>query len=251
VLTIDQLQRALAAAGLEAPVRADEVTGSTNDTAREMAEAGSPEWTLVTASHQTAGRGRLGREWLDRRGSALMFSVVLRPSLPPERAGLVPLLAGVAMARAAREATGADVRCKWPNDLMLGDAKIGGILAESVVGDGRLRFVVVGVGVNLGDPPAGVERAGALPAGQEPLLRAFLGELTALYEPADPGFGDSVLSAYREVSATIGRQVEATTVEGSRVSGTAVDVDDRGDLIVETAEGPRAVAFGEIAHLTR
>src|SRR5882724_10065658 len=109
-----------------------------------MAQAGAPEWTLVTAAHQTAGRGRLGREWVDRRGSALMFLFVLRPPLPPERAGMVPLLVGVAMARAARDTTGADVRCTWPNDLMLGEAKVGGILAESVVGDGRLRFVVVG-----------------------------------------------------------------------------------------------------------
>ena len=251
MLTIDQLERALTAAGLEAPVRADEVTGSTNDTAREMAEGGAPEWTLVTTAHQTAGRGRLGRGWLDRPGSALMFSFVLRPPLPPERAGLVPLLAGVAMARAARESTGADVRCKWPNDLMLGDAKVGGILAESVVGDGGLRFVVVGVGVNLGEPPADVERAGALPTGEERLLRAFLDAASTLYRPRHLAFGDDVLTAYREISATIGREVEATTVEGSRVIGTAVDVDDRGGLIVETAQGARTVAFGEIAHLTR
>ena len=251
MLTIDQLERALTAAGLEAPVRADEVTGSTNDTARVMAEAGAPEWTLVTAAHQTAGRGRLGRDWLDRAGSALMFSFVLRPPMPAARAGLVPLLAGVAMARAARDATGADVRCKWPNDLMLGEAKVGGILAESVVGDGRLRFVVVGVGVNLGEPPADVERAGALLTGEETLLRAFLVAATTLYEPRHPAFGDRVLAAYREVSATIGREVEATTVDGSLVTGTASDVDDRGDLIVDTAQGPRTVAFGEIAHLTR
>ena len=131
MLSVTELERALADLGLEAPVRFDEVTGSTNATALEMAEAGAPEWTLVAAGHQTAGRGRLGRTWTDRAGAALMFSFVVRPSLEPERAGLIPLLAGAAMAAAIRDVAGVDVRCKWPNDLLVGDSKVGGILVES------------------------------------------------------------------------------------------------------------------------
>ena len=133
MLSTTELERAFADPGLEAPVRFDEVTGSTNATALGMAEAGAPEWTLVAAGHQTAGRGRLGRTWMDRAGAALMFSFVVRPPLEPERAGLIPLLAGAAMAAAIRDVAGADVRCKWPNDLLVGDAKVGGILVESSV----------------------------------------------------------------------------------------------------------------------
>ena len=79
MLSVTELERALADLGLEAPVRFDEVTGSTNATALGMAEAGAPEWTLVAAGHQTAGRGRLGRTWTDLAGGALLFSFVLRP----------------------------------------------------------------------------------------------------------------------------------------------------------------------------
>ncbi len=120
MLSVTDLERALADLGLEAPVRFDEVTGSTNATALGLAESGAPEWTLVAAGHQTAGRGRLGRTWTDRPGAALMFSFVVRPSLEPERGGLIPLLAGAAMAVAIRDVAGVNVRCKWPNDLLLG-----------------------------------------------------------------------------------------------------------------------------------
>ena len=85
MLSVTELERAFADLGLEAPVRFDEVTGSTNATALGMAEAGAPEWTLVAAGHQTAGRGRLGRTWTDRAGAALMFSFVVRPTLEAVR----------------------------------------------------------------------------------------------------------------------------------------------------------------------
>jgi BirA family biotin operon repressor/biotin-[acetyl-CoA-carboxylase] ligase len=110
VLNEDALARALAAAGLSAPVRWDDVTASTNATALALAADGCPTWTLVGAGHQTAGRGRHGRTWVDRPGAALMCSVVLRP-WEPERVGLVSLAAGAAIAEAASEASGLDVRC--------------------------------------------------------------------------------------------------------------------------------------------
>jgi BirA family biotin operon repressor/biotin-[acetyl-CoA-carboxylase] ligase len=102
LLSEAELERSLAAAGLQAPVRFEEVTGSTNAAALELAEGGAPEWTLVAAGHQTRGRGRLGRTWVDQPGDALMFSFVLRPArIDPEHAGLIGLLAGWAMRRCA------------------------------------------------------------------------------------------------------------------------------------------------------
>ena len=143
------LERAARTAGLAAPVRWDEVTGSTNATAAAMAREGAPEWTLVGAGHQTAGRGRRDRTWQDRPGGALMVSVVLRPALEPVDAGLLSLLAGAAWAEAIEGVGGPTVRCKWPNDLMAGDDKVGGILAESLVEGDRLASVVIGSGINL------------------------------------------------------------------------------------------------------
>lgn len=245
LLSEAELERALATAGLDAPVRFDEVTGSTNATALELAEADAPEWTLVAAGHQTAGRGRLGRTWTDRPGAALMFSFVLRPAIDPEHTGLVPLLAGVAMAAAIRDVAGVVVRCKWPNDLLLRDAKVGGILVESSVAGGRVRHAVVGIGVNL-DPPAGVAAATGLgDVGPAALLAAFLVRFHDGYVRLPRG----VAAAWTEVSATLGRDVEVMRLDGPPVRGRAVLVDERGALVIETANGLATVTSGEVEHL--
>ncbi len=251
MLSAQDLERALAAAGLAAPVRADEVTGSTNATALAMAEEGAPEWTLVSTAHQTAGRGRLGRQWEDRPGSALMCSFVLRPRLESRQAGLLTLLAGAALAEASRS-LGADAGCTWPNDLMTPDGKAGGILAESAVSDGALRHVAVGTGVNLGEPPAGVPGASAL-AGVEaaPLLEAYLGAFASRYRPGEPGFADEVVAAARDVSLTLGTDVEAARAGGERVAGRAVDLDEEGGLVVDTGSGLVTIAFGEVVRVRR
>jgi BirA family biotin operon repressor/biotin-[acetyl-CoA-carboxylase] ligase len=242
------LERALAAAGLEAPVRFDEVTGSTNATAVEMAERGSPEWTLIAARHQTAGRGRLGRGWADE-GDGLLFSLVLRPEVAPSLVGLIPLLAGASMAQAIRLRTGEPVTCKWPNDLLLDEAKVGGVLAESRVQNGAIRYVALGIGVNVGAAPirgsAGLEGR----VDRSELLSSFLVRFSERYVPAHPAFAQGVLSAWRQLASTIGRTVTATTTEGLRVEGRAVDVDEHGGLVVETDEGDVPVSSGQIEHL--
>ena len=244
------MTRAVRKAGIEVPLRYDEITESTNTRALALAGEGAPEWTVVVAGHQTAGRGRLGRTWLSEPGAALLCSVVLRPDLEPSRAGLLTLLAGVAMAEAARVACDAEVRCKWPNDLMVGERKAGGILAESAVAGARLAHVVIGAGVNVTAAPADVPGAGSL-GGRDPaaLLQSFLWCLRQRYRPADDGFAGDVLGAYRRVSATIGQRVRATTTDGRRIAGTATDVDANGNLLVESDGETDVVAHGEIAHL--
>jgi BirA family biotin operon repressor/biotin-[acetyl-CoA-carboxylase] ligase len=249
VLSEHALSRALEMVGLDAPVRFDEVTGSTNRTALAMAENGAPEWTLVAAAHQTEGRGRLGRGWVDVPDRALMFSLVLRPRLSADRAGTLPLLAGWAMASACRAASGAEIRCKWPNDLIASSGKIGGILAESVLDGDRLDHVVLGVGVNLGVPPPGVAGAAAIDADAETLLGSFLAVFVPVYTPEDPGFASSIVERYRPLCGTIGRSVRATTTAGDLVEGDAVDVDDTGALVVRTSHGLEMVRSGEIEHL--
>jgi BirA family transcriptional regulator, biotin operon repressor / biotin---[acetyl-CoA-carboxylase] ligase len=245
VLNEDALQRALSAAGLTAPVRWDEVTESTNATALAMAEEGAPAWTLVAAGHQTAGRGRQGRAWRDRPGSALMFSLVLRPAWEPEAVGIVSLAAGAAMAEAASELSTREVRCKWPNDLMAGGSKVGGILGEAEVEAGRIGHIVLGIGVNL-DEPEDVAGAGAIgTVDEEVLLTAFLRRFRSMIE----GSPEEILSRWRAVSATLGRRVEATTVGGDTASGVATDLDETGALLIETGGGLVRVAFGEIQHL--
>jgi BirA family transcriptional regulator, biotin operon repressor / biotin---[acetyl-CoA-carboxylase] ligase len=239
------LERALDAAGLEAPVRFEEVTGSTNETALHLARSGSPEWTVVAAGHQTAGRGRLGRTWSDRAGRALMFSIVLRPTVDPDLAGLIPLLAGSAMAGAIAEVAGVEVRCKWPNDLLIGFEKVGGILVESSIERGRIRHAVLGVGVNLEPPPDIGSATGIGDVDAPRLLGTFLHRFHDGYARL-PG---DVVEAWSDVSATLGRDVRADRVEGVALRGKAVAVDGRGALVIETPDGRVAITSGEIDHL--
>ena len=245
MLNEDALARALAAAGLSAPVRWDDVTGSTNAIALALAAEGAPAWTLVGAGHQTAGRGRLGRTWVDRPGAALLCSVVLRPSWGTDRFGLAALAAGTAMAGAASEMSGLEVRCKWPNDLLVGGEKVGGILSEAHASIEGIAHVVVGVGVNL-DAPDGVDGAGAIGIVEmEDLLTAFLRRLRELLE----GRVAEVVARWRAVSDTLGRDVEATTVSGDTIRGVAVDLDETGALLVDSDGGRVRVTSGEIHHL--
>ena len=214
MLNEDALRRALRTAGLAAPVRWDDVTASTNATALEMAAEGAPEWTLVAAGHQTAGRGRHGRAWVDRPGAALMCS--RRP-----QAAVGAGSRRAALARRGRRHGGGrvggvrarDVRCKWPNDLLVGESKVGGILGESEITDGRIGHVVLGIGVNL-DPPDDVpgaggdrrRRRGGAPDRFPPRFRRMV-----------EGSPDEIVRRWRALSATLGQRVEATTVGGDTV----------------------------------
>jgi BirA family biotin operon repressor/biotin-[acetyl-CoA-carboxylase] ligase len=249
VLTRDDLLAALAAIHESASVRADEVTGSTNETAAAMAEAGAPAWSLVAAAHQTAGRGRLDRGWVDVPGRAVLLSVVLRPEVAPNRVGLLALAGGAAMARAIRSTTGRQVACKWPNDLLLDGRKVGGVLATSRIHGGRVAWVVIGVGVNV-DAPPGIEGAGALgEVDPRALVVAFVTELHRIVEATEVPLDARVRSAWLPVASTIGELVEATTTDGAVVVGRAVAVDGFGGLVLSTDHGERTVAFGDVRHL--
>jgi BirA family biotin operon repressor/biotin-[acetyl-CoA-carboxylase] ligase len=244
------LEAAVRAAGIEVPPVWRDETGSTNDDAGRLAAQGAPEWTVVAAGHQVEGRGRLGRSWSDAPGKALMFSVVLRPEPDPDRAPLLSLLAAVDLISSVGSRR---LRSKWPNDLMVEDRKVGGILVEARVAAGRVEHAVVGIGLNLGMQPndfplevrnrATSLRAERIAAEAGSILRRFLANLRIPREPKE------ILAAYRPVCATLGRRVRAGTVAGQEVEGRAIDLDDRGGLVVETPDGPRRVGFGEVLHL--
>jgi BirA family biotin operon repressor/biotin-[acetyl-CoA-carboxylase] ligase len=247
-MTSTELERALAVAGLDAPVRWREVTGSTNTLAAELAESGAPEWTIVGAGHQTAGRGRRGRAWLDRPGRSLMTSFVLRPPLPPDALGLLTVLAGASWAEAASETTGLEVRCKWPNDLLIGEAKVGGVLAESSVAGGGVRWVVVGSGINLA--PSGIEGSASLGEVDRPaLLGSFLARFRRGYETPPEALAEDVLERWSAVSATLGERVSALGTDGRRTQGVATAVDGSGRLILDVGGRRVTVASERIEHL--
>lgn len=251
-------------------VRVVEETGSTNADLAALAGEGAPEGTVLAAESQRAGRGRLGRAWNAPPRSGLMFSVLLRPGdgVPPARLGWLPLLTGVAVAAAVRTVTGRSgegfegggksvaAGLKWPNDLLVGERKLAGILAEKTDD-----AVVVGVGLNvslreheLPVPTAtSLVLEGAAVSDREILLRAALRELALRYTEwraadGDPD-GSGLRAAYREHSATLGREVRMELPGGGSVTGTAVDVDTEGRLVVGTDGGEKAFTAGDVVHV--
>ena len=243
----DSLRRAVLAAGIEAESRWSDETGSTNSDLLALAEKGAPEWTVVATGHQNAGRGRLGRSWDDVPGSSLLVSVLLRPSIDPDRAPLLSLLAAVVML----EASGVpEMRSKWPNDLVVGERKAGGILAEASVADAAVRHVVVGTGVNLSTPEVPDATSIAEEGGDpdaERILTRYLAGLRGEWER--PGFPGGVVERYAAICSTLGRRVRAEQAGGSAVEGVTTGLDDRGGLLVETADGTVTLSFGEVTHL--
>ena len=211
-------------AGRFADVRWFAELDSTTRLAADLARAGAPDGVVVGADHQTAGRGRRGRTWESRPGASLLVSVILRPA-----PALVTLAAGVAAAEACEAVAGAAVRLKWPNDLLLDGAKLGGILSELVAG-----AAVVGLGINLAWAPAGAACLGP-GVDRAALLHAYLAGLVSA--------GD-VLDRYRHRCTTLGREVRVELPGGS-LEGVATDVDQDGRLLV----GGRAIAAGDVVHL--
>jgi BirA family biotin operon repressor/biotin-[acetyl-CoA-carboxylase] ligase len=218
-----------------ADVRWFESIDSTNRYLLDRAAAGAPEGTVAVADAQTAGRGRLGRAWLAPPGAALLVSVLLRPIVPPERVHLVTLAAALAAVDALPR-TGALV--KWPNDVVIDDRKLAGVLAEA---DGA-GAVVVGMGLNVrGDwfPPELQEHATAVAADRAELLVAWLRAYDARL-----GRLDRVVADVAACSATLGRRVRVT-VAGGTFEGTARALTDEGFLVVDD----RVVAAGDVVHL--
>jgi BirA family biotin operon repressor/biotin-[acetyl-CoA-carboxylase] ligase len=239
-------------------------TGSTNaDLLARAADPGSPEGQVLVAEEQTAGRGRLGRSWSSVPGASLTFSVLLRPAtVPAARRGWLTLLAGVAVASAVRSVAGVDAMLKWPNDVLAGDRKLAGILAEQTP-DGSA--VVIGTGLNVAAAPGEIPvsaaglaatslRAEGATVSREDLLLGMLTELERWYVAfrADPDPERSGLrDAYRSLSGTLGRTVRVELPAGRVVTGVARDIDAEGRLLV--ADGPgdsvTPVSAGDVVHV--
>ncbi|MES5816628.1 biotin--[acetyl-CoA-carboxylase] ligase [Streptomyces sp. RG80] len=250
--------------GLYCDVDVVQRTGSTNADLVNLAVKGDAEQgAVLVAEEQTAGRGRLDRQWTAPARSGLFFSVLLKPAeVPVARWGWLPLLTGVAVATGLSRAAGVDTALKWPNDLLVTvggeERKAGGILAERAGDDG----VVIGVGINvtlredeLPVPQAGsLLLAGAVTTDRDPLLRAVLRSLEEWYDRWRAAGGDPATSGLQETyaagCATLGRTVRAELPGDRSITGEAVAVDGDGRLVIATKDGVQEpVGAGDIVHL--
>ena len=231
-------------------------TTSTNDHAAMLARQGAPDGTLVIADEQTAGRGRRGRVWLAPPRSSLLCSLILRPHLTPNQAPRLTMLAAVAAVCAIR-ALGLPATIKWPNDVMVNERKVGGILTETAIEGDHLEYAIVGIGLNVNikatdlasiSPQATslmVESGRRL--SRQRILRLLLAEFGLRYQGMGRDGGLAVFEEWQTLMSTIGRQVTVFLGEES-VSGLVEGVDADGALLLRQCDGQRVrVTIGEVS----
>lgn len=201
---------------------------------------------MAVAQHQSAGRGRLGRTWEAPAGASLLASVLLRPQVPQTRWHLLSAAVALAACDALEAAAGLRPSIKWPNDLVVDDLKLAGILAEAI----PPAVVVVGIGCNLNWPADALVAGGTavnvvtgMAPDRDAVLAAFLDNLAGWY--ADLG---TTASAYRQHCGTIGRLVRVE-VSDETFTGRALDVDNDGHLLVDVGACVRTVAAGDVIHV--
>jgi len=223
---------------------------STNGLASTLAASGCPDGTVVVAGMQTSGRGRLGRHWHSGCGG-LWFSVVLRPRLSPRTAQVLTFLGAVAAARALKS-LGVPVELKWPNDLVWRGRKMGGILTESVVSGGRMKYAVTGIGINVSggsaDLPAEIRgsavtasSATGKPVEAGALLRRILSNMDALYSRlGGPGGPKALVEEWGVLAEGAGKRV-VLQEGGRRWEGTVSGFGADGSLIMLTGKGEKKV----------
>ena len=230
--------------------------GSTNDIARTLAATGAAAGSTVMAEHQTAGRGRMGRNWSAPKESALLFSVVLRPAAYEQAApGSLPLRVGLAVVRAVRAVTGVQLHVKWPNDLVTATgAKVGGILCEASTGTERDSFVIAGIGINvrarewspdLSERATSLDEITGTTCDRVALLGAIARELHPLFTAPLQPLTLAELSEYDGLDALKGRAITVHHAS-SMTSATAEGIDADGALRILGEAGAERVTSATV-----
>jgi BirA family biotin operon repressor/biotin-[acetyl-CoA-carboxylase] ligase len=253
----------LAALAPDLVVEVLDTTTSTNAVAADRARAGAPEGLVVVAEHQTAARGRLDRTWETPPRSSVLFSMVLRPTVPPASWPWLPLLTGHTVTKALR-GEGYDAGVKWPNDVLIArpdgqGKKIVGILVERIeTPDGPAAVVGVGLNVSLTEDELPVPTATslAIESGVEPdrtaLLVTLLRSLREAYDAWQVGGEEATArlrTSYAAACVTLGRDVRVELPGGTELTGRATGVDPGGRLIVTGPAGETAVGAGDVVHV--
>lgn len=214
---------------------------STQNAAKILAEEGASEGTTVVAETQTEGRGRIGRVWASPPGG-IYLSVILRPDIRPSDVLRFPLIAGVAVAQAIELVTGIEPKLKWPNDIIVGGKKAGGILAEMSAEMDRVNYIIIGIGINVNTDKARFGRKSEWTAtslkeecGKEvpraKLVQDILAQLESLYEDCKRFGFEPIRRKWKALSNTIGSQV-SISIGKERLKGEAIDIDEEGALIL-------------------
>ena len=233
-----------------------ECVDSTNEEAKRGGDAGDGHGTVYSASRQSAGKGRRGRSWFSQSEENLYFTILLRPDMEPEKISMLTLVMAHAVAMGIRQATGAEPRIKWPNDILIGNKKVCGILSEMKLEDRAAAYCVIGVGINIGQtsfPEELQEKATSLcmegltvDAGTllKGVLRAFEKDYEAFLNSGDIA---PILGDYNAHLAGKGSLVRVLEPSGE-YEGKSLGVNSRGELLVEREDGTiQQVYAGEVS----
>ena len=224
-------------------------TDSTMIVAREKGDGGAPHFSVVIADIQGKGRGRLERHWISSEGG-LYFTIVLRPALPPDKVFQINFLASLVLVRVMNRLFDVNARVKWPNDILIHEKKVCGMISEMAMKNNRIDYISLGIGINVNNRPE-IEEPNACslkavlgrPVSRCLVLKTFLDDFEhALTRERDTM---SLIREWKEEAITLGRQVKVVTINDVH-HGRAVDVDADGALVLETADGKRVrVIYGD------
>ena len=216
---------------------------STNTTAYKFAKEGAFEGTAIIAEKQTKGRGRLSREWTSPKNKGIYTSIILRPNMAPYQAPGITLVAAVSVAEALRSSTGIEASIKWPNDILINNKKIAGILTEMEAESDSIKFIILGIGINLNAKFTELPK-GSTSAFEELHRKVLRFEIAvALFQKLEENYNifnkegfSPIRDKWHDLSATLGRRVRATCIN-RKIEGEAVGIDTDGALKIRLDNG--------------
>jgi len=231
-----------------------ETIDSTNACARTLGDADTPEGAVVITDYQTNGRGRQGRSWLAEPESSILFSVLLRPPVQLEMAGLLTLFASTAVARAVEQSVSISVECKWPNDLLIRDKKFCGILLENSLQQSGLAYAIIGTGINvnqqsfpdeIGDRATSLALETGKTHDRKKLFHAVVREMDKLYGDVRTGDFSSIVTEWTRRCSMFGRSIRVQQHDRT-IEGTAVRLNFDAGLVISTSDGLQTIYAGDV-----
>ncbi|MBW1812597.1 MAG: biotin--[acetyl-CoA-carboxylase] ligase [Deltaproteobacteria bacterium] len=221
---------------------------STMDVARNMAKDDCPHFTVIIAESQTKGRGRLKRKWISEEGG-LYFTIVLRPDVPITLVHMVNFCASLSLAKILQNHFSLNAKVKWPNDVLVDDKKISGLLSEMEADDNGIYFVNIGIGINVNNDPA-LEEPNATSLkkllGKDVLRKTILSLFLDEFENSlNLSNVNKIMSQWKKYTMTLGKEVRIVTSRET-TEGTAIDVDESGALILKLEDGSlKKIIYGD------
>jgi birA, biotin-[acetyl-CoA-carboxylase] ligase region len=256
-MNIESLKQQITSKEIGCDVYFQEEVTSTNTLAKELAIAGKPSGTLVVTDFQSQGKGRRGKTWIAPKGKDIFMSLLLRPAIRPTKAPMLTLVMGLSVAQAVNDYLGVDAKIKWPNDVVVKAKKICGILTEMNANATKVDYVVIGTGINCNETEfakAGLADATSLlvETGKEIEREALLAKVLAKFETNYNEFLQTqdltcLMSDYNSLLANSEREVRVCGA-GEEWTGTAMGINEQGELLVEDANGEmRTIFTGEVS----